>query len=144
LPATSFRGVEEEVVLEVAGRLSTIEGRPFVGEDCTAFIERAFDGRRLFADSPLLRGLGIGARVGDPALPLLRPDADLDERARALLHADALRQLPDALAGPDSPNARLWFGRLTVAAAIGVTVGLYLSGWRRSNPVSKTAIKFLR
>jgi hypothetical protein len=144
LPATCFRGVDEAVVQEVVDRLNTIHGHPFVGEDCTAFIERAFGGRRLFADSPLLRALGVGARVGDPALPLLRPDAELDERAQVLLHADALARLPDALADPESPNARVWVRRLAIAALTGAMVGLSVSGWRRSRSASLPALAFFR
>src|SRR3712207_8873501 len=53
----------------------------FFREDCTDFVERAVGGRRLFADSPLLRALGTGVRVGDPALPLLRRDVRLEPRA---------------------------------------------------------------
>jgi hypothetical protein len=124
IPATSFRGVDERAVSDAIDRLNRIEGRPFVGEDCTAFVERAFGGRRLFADGPLLRALGIGVRVGDPALPLLRPEAPLDRRAAQLLHADVLRDLPEALADPASPNARLWLRRIASAAAIGTAVGL--------------------
>jgi hypothetical protein len=88
-----------------------------VGEDCTQFVERAFGGRRLFADSPVLQVLGIGARVGDPALPLLRPEATLEPRVARLLRADAIRALPDPLAGADAPNVRSWLGRL-----LGVTL----------------------
>jgi hypothetical protein len=121
--ARAFRGVDASVEAETVRNLNAIEGRPFIGEDCTAFIERAFGGRRMFADSPLLRLLGLSARVGDPALPLLRPDAQLDERARRLLHADALRELPDALADPESPNVRFWLARLGVAVALGWTTG---------------------
>ena len=120
--AATMRG-DASVEAETVRNLNAIEGRPFIGEDCTAFIERAFGGRRLFADSPLLRLLGLSARVGDPALPLLRRDAQLEERARRLLHADALRQLPDALADPESPNVRFWLVRLAVAAGIGWVVG---------------------
>jgi hypothetical protein len=67
VPATQFRRLDQQAVDETAARLNAIEGHPFMGEDCTAFIERAFGGRRLFADSPLLRTMGIGARIGDPA-----------------------------------------------------------------------------
>src|SRR5262249_23072549 len=42
LPATTFRRVDDRVVDEVVSRLNTIEGRAFIGEDCTAFVERAF------------------------------------------------------------------------------------------------------
>jgi hypothetical protein len=146
--ARAFRGVDASVEAETVRNLNSIQGHPFIGEDCTAFIERAFGGRRLFADSPLLRLIGLSARVGDPALPLLREDADLDERARRLLHADALKQLPDALADPESPNIRLWLIRLAVVGAIGWGAGhllaRYSSGSRRSSPASRTARKFLR
>jgi hypothetical protein len=125
VPATAFRGVDEHVVRETVHRLNMIHGRAFVGEDCTAFIERAF-GRRLFADSPLLRVFGIGVRVGDPALPLLRPDAVLEARAEHLLHADALRRQEDALAGTDALNGRLWAGRAVVAVVAGTVIGRVL------------------
>src|SRR5207249_311261 len=82
VPATAFRRVDDTAVAETIHRLNTVQGHPFVGEDCTAFIERAFGGRRLFADSLLLRWLGIGARIGDPALPLFEPDASLEPDAR--------------------------------------------------------------
>jgi hypothetical protein len=149
LPATAFRGVDAAVVDQTVQRLNSIEGHPFVGEDCTAFIERAFGGRRMFADSPLLRALGFSVRVGDPALPLLRPDADLDERARRLLHAEAVKQLPDAEADPDSLNARLWLRRAAVAAPLGWAIGHalaagYSSGSRRSMPASSTARRFFK
>ena len=116
---------------DVVQRLNTIRGHAFLDEDCTAFIERAFAGRRLFADSPLLQAVRLGARIGDPALPLLRPDAELDDRTRALLRSEALTRLPDALAHAHSPNVRLWFERLAIAAAVGGAVGLTLSFWFR-------------
>jgi hypothetical protein len=121
--ATAFRGVDDAVVEATVERLNVIDGHAFLGEDCTAFVERAFGGRRLFADSPLLRMFGIGVRVGDPALPLLRPDARLDERAERLLHADALRMQQDALAGADALNGRLWAARGVTAAIVGVALG---------------------
>ena len=130
LPATCFRGVDDGLVQDVVARLNTIRGRAFMGEDCTAFIERTF-GRRLFADSPLLHAVGVSARIGDPALPLLRSDVELEDRARTLLHGDALVRLPDASAGADSPNVRIWFVRLTVAAAVGAAGGLAVSVWFR-------------
>ncbi len=102
VPATSFRGIDEDDVEATVARLNRIEGRPFVGEDCTAFIERAFAGKRLFADSPLLRSLGVPARVGDPALPLLRPDVAL-RRTDATVASDRCRQ---AIAGSGALGAR--------------------------------------
>ena len=87
VPATCFRAVDEAVVGRVVDYLNTIKGRPFFGEDCIKFIERAFGGQRLFGDSPTGMALGIGLRVADPALPLLRRDAELEPRAAYLLRA---------------------------------------------------------
>jgi hypothetical protein len=145
IPATAFRQVDERLVEQTVHGLNQIQGHPFLGEDCTAFIERAFGGKRLFADSPLLRGLGIGMRVGDPALPLLRPDATLDQDARTRLQFDAIKQLPDALADVEAPNVRLWIHRalpLALVAAAGLAG--YSSASRRSSPASRTARKFFK
>jgi len=149
VPATQFRGIDEPIVEQVVQGLNRIEGHPFLGEDCTAFIERAFGGRRLFADSPLLRGLGIGMRVGDPALPLLRRDAVLEPRTASLLQFDQIRDLPDALAGPESPNAWLWTYRLLPVLVIGSLIGHQVAGAhssasRRSRPASSTARRFFK
>jgi len=127
VPATALRGIDESVVAETVERLNSIVGHPFVGEDCTAFVERAFDGRRLFADSPVLQALGIGMRIGDPALPLLKPDVRLDDRSEELLRADALRELPDALAGASAPNSRVWFRRLMPTIVAGAAGGYVLA-----------------
>jgi hypothetical protein len=145
IPPTDFRGVTEKVVHEAIGNLNRIEGHPFIGEDCTAFVERAFGNRRLFADSPVLRGLGFNVRVGDPALPLLRHDADLDQRTSDLIQFDEIQNLPDALADVEAPNLRLWAHRLlpiVLAAALGVRI--YSSASRRSTPISSTARKFFK
>jgi hypothetical protein len=149
VPATVARRIEQPAVDEAIRRLNAIEGHPFVGEDCTAFIERAFGGRRIFADSPLLRALGIGARIGDPALPLFRPDPQLDARAARLLQFDKIKNLPDPLADAESPNARVWAVRLVPLLVIGALVGRVLGGSyssssRRSWPVSRTALKFFK
>lgn len=127
VPATAFRGVDERVVAETTARLNRIEGRPFLEEDCTAFVERAVGGRRLFADSPVLRRLGVNARVGDPALPLLRRDAPLEPRAARLLRVEALLELPDAVAEPLSPNASQLLGWGLLAAAVGAGGGSLLA-----------------
>jgi hypothetical protein len=145
--ATAFRGVDAALVDATIERLNAIHGHPFVGEDCTAFVERAFGSRRLFADSPFLRKLGIGARVGDPALPLLRRDAELDSRGKRLLQFEDIRELPDALADPESPNASLWLARLVPTVLLGWLVGhlvAYSSGSRKSSPASRTARRFFR
>ena len=142
---SNFRGVDEQVVIEAIDGLNRIEGHPFIGEDCTAFVERAFGNRRLFADSPVLRELGFNVRVGDPALPLLRQDAQLDERTRELLQFDEIKRLPDAVADVESTNPRLWAHRLlpiVLMAVLGARV--YSSASRRSTPISSTARKFLR
>jgi len=118
LPVTEFRSIGAADVEHTIRRLNVIEGRPFVGEDCTAFVERAFGGQRMFADSPLLRWFGIGVRIGDPALPLLRRDASLASRTNAYVRGDALRNLPDALANAEAPNARIWLIRAALIAAI--------------------------
>jgi hypothetical protein len=120
VPLTCFRSVDDQAAREVVERLNAIEGHPFVGEDCTAFVERAAGGRRLFADSPLLRRLGVGVRIGDPALPLLTADASLSLSARRHLQADTLKRLPDALARPGSPNIRLWSQRVLPFALAGL------------------------
>ncbi len=126
VPATCFRAVDDAVVRRVVDYLNTIQGRPFFGEDCIQFIERAFGGQRLFGDSPTGMALGIGLRVGDPALPLLRSDVKLDPRAAYLLRADTVRMQPDPLADHDAPNARLWLGRVIVWSVVAVALtGLY-------------------
>jgi hypothetical protein len=112
VPATAFRKIDESVVHEVVAFLNSIQGRPFFGEDCTMLIERAFGKRRLFADSPTAGALGFGMRVGDPALPLLKPEARLAPDAERLLRADILRALPDPAAQWDAPNGHLWIRRV--------------------------------
>jgi hypothetical protein len=123
VPATTFRGIDDEAVQEAVDYLNVIEGHPFLGEDCTTFVERAFGGRRLFGDSPTARNLGIGLRVGDPALPLLRRDAQLEPRAEALLRVQLVRTQEDPLAGHAAPNARIWLGRIVVWTIVGVLAG---------------------
>lgn len=123
VPATEFRNIGPEEVDETLKQLNTIQGHPFVGEDCTEFIERAFNGRRLFADSPLLQWFGIGARIGDPALPLLQPAANLDEKAGQLLQYDAIKGLPNPRADASSPNVRIWLVRLVPVAIVAWLIG---------------------
>ena len=142
VPPEAFRAVGDRVADDTVLRLNSIEGRPFVTEDCTGFVERAFGGRRMFADSPLLQWLGIAARIGDPALPLLRADARLDAFARRALQFERIVNLPDAQASAEMSMAWRWLHRL---APIVVTGGLlYSSASRRSTPRSSTARKFLR
>ena len=122
VPATCFRAIDKGVVKRVVASLNAIQGRPFFGEDCIKFIERAFGGRRLFGDSPTGMALGIGLRIGDPALPLLRTDAVLEPRAAYLLRADTVRKQPEPLAAHDAPNAHLWLGRIIVWSVVGAAL----------------------
>jgi hypothetical protein len=135
VPTAAFRGVDARAVAETIARLNTIEGHPFVGEDCTQFVERAFGGRRLFADSPLLQRIGLGARVGDPALPLLRPGVRFEPRSEVLVRAEAARALPDPLADHGAPNVRLWLRRAIGLAAVGAVTALALTRARGRNRV---------
>jgi len=118
VPATAFRSVDENIFEDTKTNLNAIEGHPFIGEDCTAFVERAFGSGRMFADSPLLRALGVGMRVGDPALPLFKPVAQVDEPACTYLQFEKIKDLPDAMADVESPNARLWATRLLPIALL--------------------------
>jgi hypothetical protein len=139
VPATVFRGIDRARVHQAVERLNQIDGRPFVGEDCTAFIERSFGNCRLFADSPLARLLGLDLRIGDPALPLLDANVTLDPTTERLLQARALRGLPEPGAHATSPNARLWLRRLVAAIAMGATAGgLLASVAGRLNRVTRS------
>jgi hypothetical protein len=133
VPATAIRQIDDDVVNEVVEFLNRIEGRPFFGEDCTMFVERAFGKRRVFADSPTARAIGFGMRVGDPALGLLKPEVRLDPDAERLLRADILRALPDPTTAWNAPNGHLWIRRilgwLIISAA---AVGLILYASHRS------------
>ena len=114
VPATAFREIDDAVVAEAVANLNAARGHAFVGEDCTMFIERMFGKWRLFGDSPTGHALGVGLRVGDPALPLLRPDTELDPRAQRLLRVETVRDQPDSSAAYDAPNAHVWLGRVIV------------------------------
>jgi hypothetical protein len=147
VPAHAFRPIDDAAVAETVARLNAIEGHPFIGEDCSAFVERTFGNRRLFADSPLLRALGIAARIGDPALPLLRPDAQVEDRARTYLQFDRIKNLPEAVADAESPNFRLWAHRalpLALVACPPLVIRAHSSSSRKSTPISSTARKFFR
>lgn len=96
-------------------------------------VERAFGKRRMFADSPTARALGLGLRVSDPALALLRLDVRLDERAEFLLRADTLRALPDPITEWDAPNARRMAYRSLSLLVIGIALAGLIS-YRRHLP----------
>src|SRR6516164_504175 len=117
IPPIAFRKIDQNVISEAIEFLNRIEGRPFFGEDCTGLVERAFGKRRLFADSPTAGLIGFGMRVGDPALMLLRPEAQFDPETEGLIRADILRALPDPTSAWDAPNGRLWIKRALLALA---------------------------
>jgi len=125
VPATAFRNIDDRTVKEAIEFINSIESRPYVSEDCPTLVERAFGRRRLFADSPTARWLGLGVRMGDPALPLLRPEVRLDRRTERLLRASLLRGLPDPTTSWNSPNARFLFHRMLFLASFLLT-GLFL------------------
>ena len=56
-------------------------------------------------------------RVGDPALMLLRPDAQFDVETERLIRADILRVLPDPICDWDAPNGHLWIKRALLVLA---------------------------
>ena len=131
IPATAFRGINNDIVQQTIDFLNVISVRPFFDEDCTTMVERAFGKRRMFADSPAARTVGFGLRVGDPALALLRPDVRLDDRSEFLLRAETLRTLPDPVTEWAAPNARYLAKRVFFYGMIGLTaVGLV--SYRRS------------
>jgi hypothetical protein len=132
IPATAFRGIDNDVVEGTIDFLNMVSVRPFFDEDCTTMVERAFGKRRMFADSPAARTVGFGLRVGDPALALLRPEVRLDDRSEFLLRAETLRALPDPVTEWAAPNARHITKRLLFLGMMGLTaVGLVLYRHRR-------------
>lgn len=126
VPATAFRSIDPKAVAEAINFLNRIKGRPFFGEDCTTFVERVFNKRRMFADSPSARLLGFGVRVGDPALPLLRQDAVLDPKAEFLLRAGTLRKLPDPVTSWNAPN---WRRVARISLRVAASAGLWVIVW---------------
>jgi hypothetical protein len=60
IPATAFHGIDNEIVEGTIDFLNVISVRPFLDEDCTTMVERAFGKRRMFADSPAARTVGFG------------------------------------------------------------------------------------
>lgn len=126
IPATAFRQIDDEQVRRTTERLNMLEGHPFIREDCTAFMEHMFS-HQMFAHLPVLGLFGIEVRIGDPALPLLRPDVKLDPRAARLLRLDELRQLQDTPWGfQPSPTMRM-VPRVLAAGVLGGLVGYFLA-----------------
>lgn len=119
IPTPALRQVDSAMEAFAISHLNDIRGRPFIREDCTAFIARVFGPkRRIFADSPILRSLGFEMRSGEPALPLLRRNAELPPRHEALLKADALRRLPDPVATSGSMSIRQLHHRLIITSLV--------------------------
>jgi hypothetical protein len=133
VPATAFRKIDDRIVKEAIEFLNGIPARPYFSEDCPTFVERAFGRRRLFADSPTARWLGLGVRIGDPALPLLRPEVRLDRRAERFLRAPLLRTLPDPITSWNSPNARFLLHRMFLLGGF-LLCGLLFGFLRARNP----------
>ena len=70
-------------------------------------------------------------RVGDPALMLLRSDAQFDPETERLIRANVLRALPDPTTEWDAPNGRLWIKRGLLVLAIIALVAVLRSRRRR-------------
>jgi hypothetical protein len=111
IPATAFRQIDQQQVSTTVERLNTLEGHPFVREDCTAFVEHMFS-HQMFAHLPILGLVGLEARIGDPALPLLRPDAQLTTDQARLIRFEEIRHLADTPWGFEPP--------LTIRRSLGV------------------------
>ena len=126
IPATAFRRVDEEQVAKTVERLNTLGGHPFLREDCTAFLEHMFS-HQLFAHVPVLGLLGINFPIGDPAMPLLRPDAQLDPVAARMLRLNELRQLTDTPWGFQPSAISRAVPRYLAAATVAGTVGYLLA-----------------
>jgi hypothetical protein len=126
IPATAFRTIDERQVRTTVERLNSLEGHPFVREDCTAFLEHMFS-HQMFAHLPILGLLGIEVRIGDPALPLLRPDAELTPEQARLLRFEEIRHLADTPWGFE-PTLAGWRGMGVLAAGtLGVTTAYLLA-----------------
>jgi hypothetical protein len=124
VPATAFRQVDRQQVATTVERLNTLEGHPFIREDCTAFVEHMFS-HQLFAHLPILGLIGIEVRIGDPALPLLDPNAQLTPEQARLLRFDEIRDLADTPWGFEPPlTVRRSLGYL--AAGLSGAMAAYL------------------
>src|SRR5258708_26573233 len=63
VPASAFRKIGDRITKEAIEFLNSIQSRPYFGEDCPTFVERAFARRRLFSDSPTPRSAAFGVRI---------------------------------------------------------------------------------
>jgi len=125
IPATAFRQIDDEQVRKTVERLNTLDGHPFIREDCTAFMEHMFS-HQMFAHLPILGLLGIEMLIGDPALPLLKPDATLDPEAARLLRHTELRQLKDTPWGFKPSTVTRMLPRALAAGVVGALAGWFL------------------
>jgi len=73
------------------------------------------------------RLVGINVPIGDPAMPLLHPDARLDPEAARLLRLDELRQLDDTPWGFEPSAISRAAPLCLVAGIVGATVGYRLT-----------------
>jgi hypothetical protein len=126
VPMDCFRQVDPAGEEYALAQLNQVRGIGFIYEDCTAFIARVFGpNRRLFADSPIMRAIGVYMRSGEPALPLVKRNAQLPPRSAELLKLEALRQLPDPIAANDSMTLRqLHLRCILISAACVALAGL--------------------
>ena len=126
VPMDCFRQMDPAGEEHALAQLNQVRGIGFIHEDCTAFIARVFGpNHRLFADSPIMSAIGVYIRSGEPALPLVKRNAQLSARGAELLKVDALRQLPDPIAANDSMSLRqLHLRCILLSAACVVLAGL--------------------
>jgi hypothetical protein len=81
---------------------------------------------QLFAHLPILGLLGIEVRIGDPALPLLDPDATLDAEHARILRFDELRRLADTPWGFEPGLTARQSARFVAAGIVGALAAYWL------------------
>jgi len=124
IPATAFREIDSQQVETTVERLNTLPGHPFIREDCTAFMEHMFS-HQMFAHLPILGLIGLEARIGDPSIPLLDPQADLNAEQARLLRFEEIRHLADTPWG-FTPRLAGWHVPRYLAAGIVAATAAYL------------------
>ena len=85
----------------------------------------------MFADSLILRSIGVDMLSGEPALPLLSRQATLDPESARRLRLDALRDLPDPAAESGSMSLRQLHHRALITGAECATAALLIALLRR-------------
>ncbi|MFN8635805.1 MAG: hypothetical protein U0893_18305 [Chloroflexota bacterium] len=129
IATTAFRGIDEAQVARTLERLNQAGGHPFLQQDCTTFMEHMFS-HQMFAHLPLLGLLGLEARIGDPAMPLLRRDVHLDPEQARLARLDEIRGLADTPWGFQPPHLGWSKPRYVAAGAGAALVGYWLARTR--------------